>query len=120
MISKGEVITDAERMDDLIEVMTGSRFGFEPQMFQCPVSGNCWEVNPSDVCEIQDGPMNGLDYEEDVDEPPLWNPTEMCEVCECFLVGGEEIVCEDCANYQADDEPDVDEAQEWYDFDPDC
>lgn len=29
MISNGEVITDAEKMDDLVEVMTGSRFGYD-------------------------------------------------------------------------------------------
>lgn len=96
MISEGEVITDAEKMDDLLEVMTGSRYGFEPRMFQCPVSGNRWEVNPSDVCEIQDGPMDGLDGE------PDWEYEQQ-------------------RIFHAEDwEDDVDESQEWHDFDPDC
>ena len=45
------------------------------------------------------------------------------ECVECGIECEEgETYCDDCAWLDAlrDDEPDVDEAQEWYDFDPDC
>lgn len=98
MISKGEVITSVNNQNDFIKVMLGT----------FAVGGH------------SKYPLGFTFGHSPYPTLPLWNPAEMCEVCECFLVGGEEIVCEDCANYQADDEPDVDEAQEWYDYDPDC
>lgn len=61
LISAGEVITDDEKMGDLLEVMTDSRFGY-------------------------DGPMGVFDGYGEYDTP----------------------------------EPDVDESQEWHDYDPYC
>ena len=52
---------------------------------------------------------------------------EVCHVCGEFAVGGFDTdycvpTCEGCADpddfYDDDGQPD--EAQEWYDFDPDC
>ena len=51
-----------------------------------------------------------------------------CHICECSIERGVENdlvmpTCDDCAVFDMEDdyyEPDVDEAQEWYDFDPDC
>ena len=52
---------------------------------------------------------------------------EVCHLCGSFAVGGFDTdycvpTCEDCADpddfYDDDGQPD--EAQEWYDFDPDC
>lgn len=84
-ISAGEVITAAEKMDDLLEVMTGSRFGYDPNS-------------------------------------PLWDEKELCRECECFLSTNESEICTDCESSRTEygDEPDVDEAQEWHDFDPEC
>ena len=47
--------------------------------------------------------------------------TNECEICgmDC----GVEPICEQCLQEIEDGdyyEPDIDEAQEWYDFDPDC
>lgn len=93
MISNGEVIATDVRMDDFVEVMLGDRFPLDFGLGNSPYP-----------------------------DLSLWHSNEMCRECGCFLGYNETEICIDCESSRPDygDEPDVDEAQEWYDFDPDC
>jgi hypothetical protein len=116
MISNGEVITDSMRAEQFVSMMTGYRFLFDVGNSHRSFYWGYSLISSGEVitdAERMDDLVEAMTGE---------RPNELCSECECFLSPGEIGICVDCASMEPDygDEPDVDEYQEWYDFDPDC
>ncbi len=99
MISNGEVITSEERMDDFVEVMLGDRFPIDFDLGH----------SPYDPSEFAYWPYYLITAGEVITDDE--DATDLLDT----MMGYEKEFDEDY-----DYEPDVDESQEWHDFDPDC
>ena len=109
MISRGEVVSNLGAMNDFIKVMLGTFAVGGSTGYPLTFSFGHSPYNPSQYDDSDDSDGDDLFIPEETDDDYEWDDIPQTH--------GDDY---DYYDYYDGYEPEVDEAQEWADYDPDC